>query len=151
MIYFIKSESGHVKIGHTKNDIKKRLRTVQSNCPLKLTLIKIIHGDHKKESYIHKQFQKYKYRGEWFNFVGDLKDFVNAQIPEIQPINQTVILKQCNSLQKDPPRESISLYLPVYQIDMLKAIKKATNIPIARIVDQLIDEPLEKAYNSLGN
>lgn len=52
-------------------------------------------------------------------------------------------------LIETPERETISVNLQKKQVERLRAIKKARNISIARIVDQLIDEPLEKAYNKL--
>ena len=54
-----------------------------------------------------------------------------------------------SKLISNPERESITVNIQKKQVDQLRAIKKATKIPIARIVDQLINEPLDKAYKSL--
>jgi len=48
-----------------------------------------------------------------------------------------------------PKRESITINIQKKQVERLRAIKEARDIPISRIIDQLIDEPLEKAYKSL--
>ena len=52
-------------------------------------------------------------------------------------------------LTKFPARESITINIQKKQIEKLQAIKKAKDIPISRIIDQLIDEPLEKEFNNL--
>ena len=52
-------------------------------------------------------------------------------------------------LTKFPARESITINIQKKQIERLQAIKKAKDIPISRIIDQLIDEPLEKEFNNL--
>ena len=54
-----------------------------------------------------------------------------------------------NGLTDIPKRESITVNIQKKQVERLRALKEARDIPISRIIDQLIDEPLEKAYNSL--
>lgn len=66
MIYFIKSESGHVKIGFTDNNIESRIAALQTANPFKLTLLKTIVGDAEKERRLHFKFKKYRCQGEWF-------------------------------------------------------------------------------------
>ena len=66
MIYFIESESGHVKIGYTSVPIKSRLSALQTSCPFKLKLLKTIDGGRKKEKELHYIFRNSHFRGEWF-------------------------------------------------------------------------------------
>ena len=49
MIYFIKAESGHVKIGHTENNVKERLSGLQTGNQFKLNVLKVIDGDVEQE------------------------------------------------------------------------------------------------------
>ena len=53
------------------------------------------------------------------------------------------------NLVKSLKRKTISLNLPEEQIETLKTIKKITKIPLARIVEQLLDKPLKKTYKNL--
>ena len=56
MIYFIKSESGHVKIGHTENNVKDRLASLQTGNQFKLSLLKVIDGDLEQEKLLHNKY-----------------------------------------------------------------------------------------------
>lgn len=78
MIYFIESESGHIKIGHTDVDVKERLKAIQTCCPFKLKLLKTIDGNYKKEKEIHKLFKYCRFRGEWFHKKVGLIKFIHC-------------------------------------------------------------------------
>ncbi|MDP2645904.1 MAG: GIY-YIG nuclease family protein [Patescibacteria group bacterium] len=78
MIYFVKAGGDFVKIGHTTNNIKERLASIQTGCPLKLVILKTIEGNVKKEREIHKQFYKYRIRGEWFDLTPEIKKFIRS-------------------------------------------------------------------------
>lgn len=83
-IYIIKAEK-HVKIG-IADDIKNRLRQIQSTCPIKLEIINFwkISNVYYYENLLHKRYKQYRVHGEWFvlpekdiNFlsmVGDIKE-----------------------------------------------------------------------------
>ena len=77
MIYFIKSESGHVKIGHTDNDIESRLYMLQNGNPFKLTVLKTIDADSLQETLIHRKFKKYRCEGEWFLLNQEILEYIN--------------------------------------------------------------------------
>lgn len=99
MIYFIKSESGHVKIGHTENNALERMAILQPYCPFKLTLIKTIEGDTQQESLIHKRYKKDNRHGEWFNISEELQNFIDNPFKLIAPvkkqrINDTYVLSE---------------------------------------------------------
>ena len=76
MIYFIESESGHIKIGCTQ-DIDVRLATLQGASPFVLTLLNAISGDYEQEKLIHQKFEKHRIRGEWFSRVQEIIEFAN--------------------------------------------------------------------------
>lgn len=66
MIYFIQAvNGGHIKIGYA-TDVKKRLETLQVGNPFELRVIGTIEGDMKTKFRIHKRFEQYRYRNEWF-------------------------------------------------------------------------------------
>jgi len=96
VIYFIKSESGHVKIGCSKNDINIRIAALQCASPFKLTLLKTIPGDYEQENLIHKKFKKYRFRGEWFILTADIIEFIdNPYILKkpLKPIKKIIEIK----------------------------------------------------------
>jgi len=75
-IYFIKSESGHVKIGFSNNKITERLANLQSGSPFKLSVLKTIPILREQEKLLHKKFKKYRVIGEWFEFSDEIKEYI---------------------------------------------------------------------------
>jgi len=76
MIYFIKAESGHVKIGYTENDVEQRLSALQCGNPYNLSILAMIEGDRKQELLIHRKFKSKRCQGEWFIFDFEIEEFV---------------------------------------------------------------------------
>ena len=67
-IYFIQAETGKgpVKIGKA-NDVQSRLGSIQTGHPEKLTVVHTIEGvPIQVEQDLHKRFEAYRVRGEWF-------------------------------------------------------------------------------------
>ena len=67
-IYLIQmGDDGPVKIGISTN-IKSRLNELQTGCPKKLKLIKILpFKTYEEEEELQQKFKKYRIRGEWFS------------------------------------------------------------------------------------
>jgi hypothetical protein len=68
---------GLVKIGFAEN-ARKRFSKIQSDSPTRLVLAGIEDGGESLEAARHAQFAGYRQRGEWFQFDGALRDFVEA-------------------------------------------------------------------------
>lgn len=93
MIYFIQNTvTKAIKIGYSKNP-KKRLDSLQTATPDKLTLLGAIQGGLEHETAFHERFAKYALQGEWFK--GDIlrevldiiaKDAANPQKPKTNVI-----------------------------------------------------------------
>lgn len=67
-IYFIQSGSaGPIKIGYTASSVGRRLATLQTAHPEKLTLLAHVAGDRAKEKALHSRFESHRLEGEWFN------------------------------------------------------------------------------------
>ena len=81
MIYFIKSESGHVKIGYSENDVETRVNQLQAGCPFNLSILKTITGDRIQEKLIHKKFKKDRTLREWFTITTELLDYIERPYP----------------------------------------------------------------------
>jgi len=77
MIYFIRSE-GFVKIGHTTNRVKWRLKELQTGNPAKLELLGFVKGNRHDEYRLHELFGRLRHRGEWFRLDPELEDYIKA-------------------------------------------------------------------------
>lgn len=64
-VYFIESESGHIKIGMSENP-EWRLVVLQRDSKHNLTLLGICDGGFRKEQSLHKEFADNRTTGEWF-------------------------------------------------------------------------------------
>ena len=58
-------DSDYYKIGYTTN-LQQRLKSIQMYNPIKLTIVAEVKGCHKSEKYLHKLYDDYRIRGEWF-------------------------------------------------------------------------------------
>jgi len=102
MIYFIKSESGHVKIGHTDNDIEYRASQLQTGNPFKLSILKTIDFPKSQETFIHQKFDSARCEGEWFLLNDDISKFIESPylIKPKKELKPTKTYKQRNLVRK---------------------------------------------------
>ena len=71
-IYFIRAgDDGFVKIGKSKCP-DKRLASLQSANPLRLSIIRTIDGDSAEERIVHMAFEHLHVHGEWFRFSDEM-------------------------------------------------------------------------------
>jgi hypothetical protein len=75
-VYFARA-GDFVKIGFTSGDPKARLKSLQTGTPL---AIKLLHFDPKltrtDEKRLHHSHRADHFKGEWFHYRGDLKEFI---------------------------------------------------------------------------
>jgi hypothetical protein len=65
-IYFIQGEcGGPIKIGYTA-DLKRRITSLQTGYPDRLELLLAFPGNQELEKTVHKIFEQYRLKGEWF-------------------------------------------------------------------------------------
>jgi len=69
--YFIGSDEGPIKIGHSVN-AQDRLRAFQQGCPVKLSLLATAPGGVEREAAYHAQFYLTRSHGEWFERTPEL-------------------------------------------------------------------------------
>lgn len=78
-IYFVKSTYNHeIKIGFTSGDVFKRLSSLQTSHPYQLELLTTIPGDTVFEKSLHKQFEQYRLKGEWFKPHPELVFYISS-------------------------------------------------------------------------
>lgn len=78
-VYFIlASVTNMLKIGTTEQYVGRRLRALQTGSPERLAIIATIPGDCTLERELHKRFVGYRQHGEWFEFTGELAEYVRS-------------------------------------------------------------------------
>lgn len=76
-IYFIQlGVKGPIKIGIITN-LKRRFSNIQIYNPYKLKILAVTKGDKQMERMIHKKFDIYKIRGEWFEPAPRLLNYID--------------------------------------------------------------------------
>jgi hypothetical protein len=77
MIYFVESD-GLIKIGFSKRP-NKRLDALQESNPHDLIMRLVLEGGIEDESMYHNKFNKNRFRGEWFVFSDEIRDFIKSK------------------------------------------------------------------------
>ena len=145
MIYFIKSESGHIKIGYTENNALERMAVFQPGCPFKLTLIKTIEGDRQQETLIHKRYKKDNRHNEWFNLSEELTDFIENPFKIVaaikkQRIKDTYILTETGRkikvlIQQKGSKENVAKMLGITTRHLENCLKgKHIGKPLRKLI-----------------
>lgn len=101
MIYFLKSETGPIKIGSVKSKVGllMRLRALSVSNPHNLQLLAVMHGNVVIERRLHNRFSKSRLKGEWFQATPDLLHFIDEH-----SVNSIEFLKDINlKLTKSGP------------------------------------------------
>jgi hypothetical protein len=75
-VYFIQSDAGPIKIGHSDVGARSRLSQLQTSSPIGLKLLKVLPGTIKLERELHRKFAQYRLRGEWFQPSPELLEFI---------------------------------------------------------------------------
>ena len=86
MVYFIVENvaRGFMKIGYTAdNSPSSRLESMQTANPRQLIALLCVAGGREVEQAFHEQFAKLHVRGEWFEYRGALRRFVERSRPNL--------------------------------------------------------------------
>ena len=111
MIYFIKSNSDHVKIGTSKRPTA-RLKNLQCGCPFPLEIIRTVKYAEESDliSRLYCFFRWQRENGEWFTFSDKIRGFIESFDPE-RFMNPTKIKWKFNLIKKIRPK-SVKIKLP---------------------------------------
>ena len=81
-VYFIQQEcsDGLIKIGYTSRGVKSRVAALSTGIPYKLTVLKTIEGDLRKEAELHTKFKEDRVNPnrEWFYPSNELLEFIDS-------------------------------------------------------------------------
>ncbi len=84
MIYFIQSD-GPIKIGYTSKRVESRLSSIQIGIYHTLVILGTMSGNQKKEKEIHRHFEQFHIRGEWFKNSDELLAFIKTNASPYKP------------------------------------------------------------------
>lgn len=79
--------TGTVKIGFSKN-VDDRINQLQTGCSGNLRVLRVLDGDQSTERWLHKRFNLYRVRGEWFRFHDDMLSINPPDVFKKQTIKQ---------------------------------------------------------------
>lgn len=66
IVYFVRSTS-FMKIGHTREGLRERLRSLQTGNPHRLEVVATMPGGPTDERHLHTSLSTFRVRGEWFD------------------------------------------------------------------------------------
>lgn len=120
MVYFIRANNKHIKIGYSKCPID-RAKSLQTGSPVKLHIQATMNGDSKTESGLHEMFKHLRAKGEWFRYTDEIKWFIravkeNPSMTNIKSLYMTSqkmrLIEKTNRLGKD---HKLSKRVKVYE------------------------------------
>lgn len=78
-VYFF-TNGVNIKIGYTKNSVKKRLKQLNTGSDMQLYYLGYLTGSKQTEKLLHQKFAHLKVRanGEWFKADDSLLDYINS-------------------------------------------------------------------------
>ena len=79
MVYFVKCGSS-VKVGYSRSvgSAWERMKNMQTGNPTELEMVKVVLGGLTEERKIHRLFETYLIRGEWYKFDPMVETIINA-------------------------------------------------------------------------
>jgi hypothetical protein len=83
-VYFVRTGK-YLKIGISRY-VEKRLKAMQIGNSKRMILIGVIEGSNALEKSLHKKFERFKTRGEWFHYTPELKAAVAELIAPAEPM-----------------------------------------------------------------
>ncbi|XXX79281.1 GIY-YIG nuclease family protein [Sorangium sp. So ce134] len=100
-IYFLQPDrGGPIKIGRAAH-VQNRVFALQAACPYELKLLATMPGGTQEERALHRRFDAYRERSEWFRACRELCDLVaslgGAAIPEDE-----AVVNRCEAPEQEP-------------------------------------------------
>ncbi len=150
MIYFIRQEyDSLVKIGHT-HDIKHRLSALQVSNGHKLEVILLIRGMFKEEQEIHDLFSDDKFRGEWYYFSDDIKNYIKSQYDNDIRLPEKLYSEMDEAIQTRFIRKSAKLTLRDVGLRLGMTPQSVREIEMRELMGNITIKGLNKYGKALG-
>ena len=77
VVYVIAADSGEIKIGYSSGDGWKRLRALQTSCPMGLKILFTFSANRGDERRLHSYFKSSRIRGEWYRLSAEIRVFIS--------------------------------------------------------------------------
>lgn len=101
MIYLISDvKKEYCKIGYTQKDPLSRLCSIQVGNPIELEISSLIEGSIKLEKQLHKKFEEYYIRGEWFIYNDNIINYFNSY-PQLEVVRKKRRIKRKDFILKE--------------------------------------------------
>ncbi len=136
MIYLVKAEGTNLyKIGYTGGKVRNRVKSMQTGCPHKLSVIKKVEGSKYREKLLHEAFSSKQRQGEWFEF--------NDENLEEVSIRMTTI-KDCefNFTEAEDCKQrvaSLSFRTPKETMQYLRFLAESDDRSVSYVLSKMID------------
>lgn len=72
----------HVKVGFTKTDPERRIRSLQTGCPFPILLLGYVFGSVDREQELHDVFKDWRVCGEWFEYSEYVANEIERQMAQ---------------------------------------------------------------------
>ena len=151
MIYFIRAKgTNYVKIGYSKDDygVSQRLTALQTGNWHELELMFCFKGEFEEENFLHKFYDKYRVRGEWFDLtkVMKVKNFEKRIVKYFQKKNK----KKQEKIEKER-RERLAHYNEMFEdicrgIDNMLAVNSERKITIKNLEIYVQNKFIENSF-----
>jgi hypothetical protein len=145
-VYFIQSEeAASIKIGWTNVSPSRRLGACQTGCPTELELLAAMPGSRGLERALHRRFDEYRIRGEWFADAPEIWAYLMEQI-ELRPGELIGPIPEWIAMAKaDQPRQEHQMAVRAAYFARLERAKAAAAcgqpVPIAVFIRTLPEPP----------
>ena len=79
-IYFLTADTANfpIKIGFSRGPTICRMSTLQNGCPYPLVSLGVMRGTASEERSLHRRFEQWRLKGEWFERCPNLLDFIRS-------------------------------------------------------------------------
>lgn len=77
----MRAEDAAIKIGFTKQSVRSRFSNIQTHNHLNLEILSVFDGDAEMEDRLHRKFERFRIRGEWYRPVPELLEFIKTLPP----------------------------------------------------------------------
>ena len=141
MIYFVQmgDKRGPIKIGFTTSPPHLRMSYLQTGCPLKLRLLGSLPGTDAAERKLHRRFEKWWIRGEWFEPTDELMRLVKSASKRKVNESAPQKLKKAAPRNFGPGMSRVHVMLDKKIIAKVRMVAKARGESFSKTATDILD------------
>jgi hypothetical protein len=124
MVYLITcSKTRTCKIGYASTP-QNRLSQLQVGNPFALELVATMPGEVVDEKLLHKKFEKYRLKGEWFEYNSEIKEYFKVEDCYLMYQSMIQILKESTDVKLKLFASLVERYSEGQEFSMTKSLKE---------------------------